>query len=117
MIAKTIPIGLGNIISDFVNMDLITPNRIRLGRNNDRSPAATMEVAGNPDRILKENRKIFNSWFKVWLVSHVPRLMNCPKWFSTAHDIKICDVVLFLKQDGVNKIVLSKDGVICKVIV
>ena len=50
-----------------------------------------------------------------------------PKWFSTDHDIKICDVVLFLKQDGVlsnsyqygmvNEIVPSKDGIICKVIV
>ena len=53
--------------------------------------------------------------------------MNHPKWFSTDHDIKICDVVLFLKQDGVlsnsyqygmvNEIVPSKDGIICKVIV
>ena len=127
MIVKAIPIELGNIISDFKNLDLIIPNRLRLGRNNDRSPAATMEVTGNPDRILKENRKIFNSWFEVWLISHVPRLMNHPKWFSTAHYIKICDVVLFLKQDGVlsnsyqydrvNKIVPSKDGVIRKVIV
>ena len=54
-----LPIGLDNMISDYENMDLITPNRLRLGRNNDRSPAATMEVTGNPDRILKENRKIF----------------------------------------------------------
>ena len=98
-----------------------------MGRNNDRSPAATMEKTDNHDIILKENRKSFNSWFKAWLISHVPRLMNHPKWFSTDHDIKICDVVLFLKQDGVlsnsyqygmvNEIVPSKDGIICKVIV
>ena len=70
-------------------MDLITPNRLRLGRNNDCSPAATMGVTGNPDRMLKENRKIFNSWFEVWLISHVPRLMNHPKWFSAYwHNIK-----------------------------
>ena len=53
--------------------------------------------------------------------------MNHPKWFSTDHDIKNCDAVLFLKQDGVlssshlygmvNGIVPSKDGIICKVIV
>ena len=130
MITNTVndlPIGFGNIISDYENMDLITPNRLRLGINNDRSPAATMEVTGNPDIILKGNRKNFNLWFKAWLISHVPRLMNCPKWFSTNHDIKICDVVLFLKQDGVlsesyqygmvNEIPPSKDGIICKVIV
>ena len=63
-----------------------------------------MEVTGNPDRILKKkkkNRNIFNSWFEAWLISYVPRLMNHPKSFSKDHDIKICDVVLFLKQDGV----------------
>ena len=75
-----------------------------MGRNNDCSPAATMEVTGNPDRILKKKKKkrnIFNSWFEAWLISHVARLMNHPKSFSKDHDIKICDVVLFLKQDGV----------------
>ena len=129
VIANTIndlPFGLGNTISDYENMDLITPNRLRLRRSNDRSPAATMEVTSNPDKILKENRKIFNSWIEVWLISHVPRLMNHRKWFSTDHGIKIYDVVLFLKQDGVlsnnyqygmvNEIVSRKDGVIRKVI-
>ena len=53
--------------------------------------------------------------------------MNHPKWFSRDHDIKICDIVLFFKQDGVlsnscqygmvNDIVPSKDGIIHKVIV
>ena len=98
-----------------------------MGRNNDRSPAVTMEVNGNPDRILKENRKVFNSLFQAWLISHAPRLMNHPKWSSTDHDITICDVVLLLKQDKVlvnsykygmvNEIVPSKDDVIRKVIV
>ena len=63
MIANAIndlPFGLGNIITDNENMDLITPNRLWLGRNNDRSPVATMEVTGNPDGILIENRNIFD---------------------------------------------------------
>ena len=34
-------------------MDLITANRLRLGRNNNRNPAVTMGVTGNPDKILK----------------------------------------------------------------
>ena len=60
-----------------------------------------MEVTGNPDRILKKKRNIFNSWFEAWLISHAPRLMNHSKSISKDHYIKICDVVLFLKQDGV----------------
>ena len=53
--------------------------------------------------------------------------MNHPKWFSTDHDIKTFDVLLFLKQDGVlsnsyqdgmvNEIVPIKGGIIRKVIV
>ena len=100
MIANAIndlTIGLGNIISDYEIMDLITRNRFRLGRNNDRSLAVKMEVTGNPDRILKENKNFFNSWFEAWLISHVPRLMNHPKWFSTDHVIKICHVCILLE--------------------
>ena len=57
VIANTINdllIGFVNIISDYENMDIMTPNRLLLGRNNDRSPAATMEVTGNPFRTFKE---------------------------------------------------------------
>ena len=53
--------------------------------------------------------------------------MNHPEWFSKDYDVKICDDVLFWKQDGalsnsyhysmVNEIVPSKVGVICKVAV
>ena len=130
VIANTIndlPIGLGSIISGYENMDLTTPNRLRLRRSNDCTLATRMEITGNPDTILKENRKIFNSWFKPWSISYVPRLINHPKWFSIDHDIKICDVLIFLKQDGVlsnsyqhgmvKEIVRSKDGIIRKVLV
>ena len=55
------PTRLGNIISNYEKIDLVTPNQLHLVRNNDHSPAATMKVPGKSDRILKENRKIFNS--------------------------------------------------------
>ena len=96
-----LPIGLGNIISDYENMDFMMQNRLRLGRNNDGCPGATEEITGNPDRISKENRKIVNSWFNLSLISHVPRVINHPKWLSTGHEIKVCDIALLLKEDGV----------------
>ena len=46
-IANTIndlPLAIGNITSQYNNMDLITPNWLRLGRNNDRSPICSMMV-------------------------------------------------------------------------
>ena len=30
-----LPLAIGNITGDLENLDLITPNRLRLGRNND----------------------------------------------------------------------------------
>ena len=38
-----LPLALGSITSDFESMDLITPNYLRLGRNNDRSPIGSLK--------------------------------------------------------------------------
>ena len=87
-----------------------------------------MEVTGNPQKILKENKQIFTTWFETWLISHIPKLLQQPKWFHTERDTKICDIVLFLKQEGsiisnnyqygmIHEIIQSKDGIIQKVVV
>ena len=55
-----LPLALGNIVSDFKNMDLITPNQSKLGRNNERSPVSLMKVVGNHLKVLEGNKKIFN---------------------------------------------------------
>ena len=102
-IANTIndlPLALGNLVSDFEEMDLITPNRLRMGRNNNRSPVGPLFVVNDPSKFFVENTKIFNAWFETWLTSHVPKLMKQPKWFRTEYDIKVGDVVLFLKKEG-----------------
>ena len=91
---------MGSICSDLDNLDLITPNRLRLGRNNDRSPVGAMEVITTPSRFLQDNEKIFNTWFENWLLSHVPKLMFHPKWFNSERDVKVGDVILFLKNEG-----------------
>ena len=35
------------IASDYENMDLLTPNRLKLGRNNERSPVSLISITGN----------------------------------------------------------------------
>ena len=42
-----LPLILGNLASDFKNIDLIIPNRVRLRKNNDRNRASSIKVTGN----------------------------------------------------------------------
>ena len=122
-----LPLALGNIFSDYENMDLLTPNRLKLGRNNERSPIGPISITGNLSDILKTNKKIFNTWFETWLVNHVPMLMHQPKWFQSDRDINVCDIVLFIRHEStitskyqygmIHEVLPSQDGIIRKVVV
>ena len=96
---NNLPIAMTKSVSDLENADLITPNRLKLGRNNERSPVGALTVTNNLQKIIDSNQMIFNSWFKSWLVSYVPKLMYHPKWFANDTDLAKGDVVLFLKND------------------
>ena len=93
------PIALTNAIADLEYADIITPNRLKLGRNNDRSPVGTLKLSNDFSRILQANNSIFNTWFESWLISYVPKLMNHPKWFVDDKHLKKGDIVLFLKNE------------------
>ena len=49
-----LPVALRNIVIDFENMDLITPNRLRLTK------VFSLKVIGNHLNLIEENKKIFN---------------------------------------------------------
>ena len=121
-----LPLAVGNVTSDFENLDLITPNRLRLGRNNDRSPVGDLSVTNDAAKLLEENQKIFQCWFENWLVSCVPNLVDQPKWYKTEHHIQVGDIVLFTKDDTFSPVYRfgivcstspSKDGIVRKVTV
>ena len=96
---NNLPLALGSLKSDFETMDLITPNRLLLGGNNDRCPVGSVAVTRDYDKIISSNQKIYNAWFENWLLSHVPKLMEQPKWFRDDQHIKQGDIVLFTKQE------------------
>ena len=120
------PVAIGNETQDLESLDLITPNRLRLGRNNDRSPVGTLDLTDKIDRILKMNSDIFNTWWENWLVSALPKIVPKPKWFKNDEHLKVGDIVLFNKGEGsllageyqygaVEKVHASADGRICSV--
>ena len=55
-------IAIGDVVGDLECLDLITPNRLLLGRNNDRCPDGVVHCE-NPTTILRENQEVFNSHF------------------------------------------------------
>ena len=95
-----LPIGVKNASTELELIELISPNRLRLGRNNQRSPVGPLKVSVNIDKFLKGNEEIFNSWFTNWLICHVPRIIQQPKWFVNDRELVVGDVVLFLKHEG-----------------
>ena len=56
-----LPLAISNIISDFEIIDLITPNRLKLGRSNDKSPSGCVKLTSDSKKILETNRNIFNN--------------------------------------------------------
>ena len=94
------PLGYTNYSNDLESLDILIPNRLKLGRNNDRSPVGPLSVSGKCKRFLHENERIFNSWFYQWLISYVPTLLKQQKWFQDDHKISVGDVVIFMKKEG-----------------
>ena len=93
------PLALRYVARDIEQIDLLTPNRLMLGRNNERSPSGPLCVSNDPEKIITQNANIMTAWFESWLVSHVPKLMEKPKWFSSDRDLKEGDIVLFLRKE------------------
>ena len=96
---NNLPIALGNVSRGLEDIDLVTPNRLLLARNNDRCPACPLKMSGDFQEMIDHNNQVQEVWFKSWLKSYVPSLMFHPKWFNTDKDPKIGDVVLFLKSE------------------
>ena len=73
---NNLPIGLKNRTLELENLDLITPNRLILGRNNERSPNAPLIICSDHKKMIENNSIIFKAWFKAWMISFVPLLIE-----------------------------------------
>ena len=73
---NNLPFGLGNKVECLEDLDLITPNRLLLGRNNNRCPSGPLAAHDTFKRILETNQLIYDTWFQSWLKSYVPSLTH-----------------------------------------
>ena len=111
-------------MSNLENLDLLTPNRLMLGRNNDRSRSGALKVTGRVDKIIEANNEVYNVWFECWLKIYVPMLMKKSKWCSSDRKLMVGDVVLFMKEYAnqykyglVKCIKVSRDNEVRRVVV
>ena len=95
---NNMPIGLKSKVSNLEELDLITPNRLILGRNNDRCGNAPLVIVPDHKRMIQSNANIFRAWFEAWLVGYVPTLIERSKWHKTDKPINVGDIVLFLQS-------------------
>ena len=122
---NNLPLGLGNKTQDLENLDILTPNRLLLGRNNDRCPTGPLVVTDNFRHIINSISDIYLTWFRCWLISYVPTLIARPKWHTNEGEISVGDIVLFLKSEKefeknyqygiIKKVLPSSDGLVRKV--
>ena len=96
---NNLPLASINVSAELEHLDILTPNRLLLGRNNDRSPSGSLLVSNDAQKLLQANVDNLTVWFDSWLISYVPRLMEHPKWFRSDIDIHVGDVVLFLRTE------------------
>ena len=96
---NNLPIATRYVTKDIDNLDLLTPNRLLLARNNDRCPVGQLIVSEDVSKLVNHHNDVYEAWFRTWLVSYVPSLMFQPKWYKSDSHPKVGDVVLFLKSE------------------
>ena len=100
---NNLPIGTGssrNINMELDDLDIITPNRLRFGRNNERAPLGPAYLSNDPFKFMDLNQKIFDAWWEHWLTSAVPELIEKPVCWRKEDNLQKGDVVLFRKGEG-----------------
>ena len=125
---NSLPMCLGDDYKDLEHCDLITPNRLLMGRNNRRAIGGLI-VDGHPNRIIHQIEELEQAWWKVWVAEKLQSLIPRPsKWIDGEPNIVIGDVVVFIKDRAeiggltwrlgrVKTVETSKDGICRRVVI
>ena len=81
--------------------ELITPNRLMLGRNNHRSLEGAIIV---PDGaistvLLKRNQEIQSYWYQL-LIDHLHHLIPRPAKWTKSDEVNVGDICIFIFNEG-----------------
>jgi hypothetical protein len=111
-----LPIARGSATSATdLGWEIISPNRLKLGRNNHRNLEGEIVLDNVPHTQLDRNREIFAGWYKLFL----ERIHLLVPQSEKTEDrvVQLGDVVLFLFQDSmISKLDVWKLGVVVQLI-
>ena len=81
-----------------IGWEIITPNRLKLGRNNHRNLDGEVILDGAPRTLLDRNKAIFKSWYGIFMDRLHLLVPTVDK--TTYRDLQLNDIVLFKFQDA-----------------
>jgi hypothetical protein len=107
-----LPIARGSSTAAYdLGWEVITPNRLKMGRNNFRQLEGDIQLSGAPQTMLECNRMLTEKWYEIF-VERIPLLIPKPEK-PLGTELKTGDVVLFLFQDpGSPRMWVWKIGII-----
>ena len=94
-----LPIAVGSK-TDLDNLDVITPSRLLLGRNNRRAMSGYPRLDA-PSRMMRQQDELYDLWWKIWrnekLVDYIPQPK---KWRENDREVCVGDIVAFVKEEA-----------------
>ena len=68
-------------------LKIICPNMLRMGRTNQRSLEGPIRLARGTRELLTKVEDMYDTWFKIWKDTVVPKLIFQPKWYQSDNEI------------------------------
>jgi len=99
-----LPIARGDRSNETtLGYEVITPNRLKLGRNNYRSLEGngfSLDMAGSFTKILDRNRSIYQQWYQSFMENVHLLNLRPNKWLKSSRLPIIDDLVIFVYNDS-----------------
>ena len=99
-----LPIARGDTSNETsLGYEIITPNRIKLGRNNFRSLEGNgidLDMTSNFTQILDRNRSIYQQWYQSFMKNVHLLNLRPNKWLKSSRLPNINDLAIFLFNDS-----------------
>ena len=106
-IANTIddlPLAKGNSDSSSrFGFEILTANRLKLGRNNFRSLAGEgiyVDTAPNLSKLLERNRKLYQTWYQLFIDEIQELNLRPQKWCTSSRLPVVGDLLMFVMSDS-----------------